>query len=412
MPNEALHGTIGHYVRVTAPLTEADPWATLVHLLAMGGNMIGGDPYVRIGPDRHPPRLFAAVVGDTARGRKGSSASMARYLLRRLDPDWNAARIMSGFGSGESIIAAVRDPTRDDPGSSDRRACVLEPEFARVLRVAARQGSTMSAIFRSAFDGDQLQSRTKDNVMTATNAHVSIIAHVTRAELAAEFTQSDTLNGFANRFLWVAAKRGPLLPHGGDTDQLDAYTDGCVQVLGDVLQHARQTGSVALDDDARALWEAAYTALADDLPGTAGAVTARAEPISLRVALIYALLDGARVIRREHLAAALAVVDHGLQTAVDLFGTSSSDADQVLRRLRAAVGYTLSTTAISRSFSGHWPTEKLQAALDVLEEAGEAYPTTVSTGGRPATHWTASQNGRVVGIPNLLDLIRKKEATT
>ena len=50
---------------------------------------------------------------------------------------------------GEGLIAAVRDVTGDDEWEApDKRRLVMEPEFARVLAVAAREGNILSAVLR------------------------------------------------------------------------------------------------------------------------------------------------------------------------------------------------------------------------------------------------------------------------
>ena len=51
----------------------------------------------------------------------------------------------------------------------------------------------------------------------------------------------------------------------------------------------------------------AYDALTEDRPGMFGAVTARAEAQTLRLAMLYALADCSYEIRRTHVESALAV---------------------------------------------------------------------------------------------------------
>ena len=45
-----------------------------------------------------------------------------------------ANRTLTGLSSGEGLIWAIRDLTTDDPGITDRRLLVVEPEFASVLK--------------------------------------------------------------------------------------------------------------------------------------------------------------------------------------------------------------------------------------------------------------------------------------
>src|SRR5205823_2555764 len=98
--------------------------------------------------------------------------------------------------SGEGLIWAVRDrimkrekvkekgevsyvEVEADPGVSDKRLLVYEPEFANVLKQTERQGNTLSAILRQAWDGLDLRTLTKNSPARSTGAHVSLIGHIT-----------------------------------------------------------------------------------------------------------------------------------------------------------------------------------------------------------------------------------------
>ena len=137
----ALYGLAGDVVHILEPHTEADPAALLVTFLALFGNAIGAGPHVRVGAAQHPARLFACLVGDTARARKGQSFAEVGSLFARADPEWWEAARAGGLTSGEGIIARVRD---DDQHPIEKRAHFYEPEFARTLAAAARDGSTLS----------------------------------------------------------------------------------------------------------------------------------------------------------------------------------------------------------------------------------------------------------------------------
>ena len=72
-------------------------------------------------------------------------------------------------------------------------------------------------------------------------------------------------------------------------------------------QFARTVGEVRRSEAARAIWYAVYERLAGDRLGLFGAVTARAEAQTMRLALVYALLDCSPLIEAEHLSAGLAL---------------------------------------------------------------------------------------------------------
>jgi hypothetical protein len=326
---EAFHGLAGDVVRTIEPQTEADPVAVLVQFLAAFGNACGRYAYRAVGPRRHYPNLFACLVGRTAIGRKGTAWSWVDALLAAASPDWHKGSVLCGLSSGEGLIAALRDE-----GSADRRLMAVEEEFGGVLRAAARDGSILSPVIRQAWDGGRLRVMTRHNPLCATDCHVSIVGHVTPPELSALMAQSEVLNGFANRFLWVCCRRSKLLPDGGELIDLSPL----VRRLEYALDIAQTPGLIAREREATALWYEEYARLTADTPGPLGAVTSRAAPQVLRLALVYALLDASHSIKGAHLRAALALWDYCYRSCQWIFGQSAgdSDTDQLLAALEAA----------------------------------------------------------------------------
>src|SRR5262249_25895500 len=113
------------------------------------------------------------------------------------------------------------DPKQHEPiarasEATEKRALVVEPEFARVLAVAAREGSTLSSIIREAWDSETLEVLTRKDPLRAEGVHVSIMAHCTIEEPRDRATTTDAANGFLNRFLFACVRRPHLLPAGGE----------------------------------------------------------------------------------------------------------------------------------------------------------------------------------------------------
>lgn len=100
-----------------------------------------------------------------------------------------------------------------------------------------------------------------------------------------------------------------------------------------LLFAGQQAEPLAFDADAREKWIAVYDQLSDGHPGMWGAATARAEAHTVRLALLYALLDCAPAIRVEHLDAALVHPHPGLS---DLFNRNKK-AREIDRALTALV---------------------------------------------------------------------------
>jgi hypothetical protein len=399
-PDEmAYHGLAGEIIRAIEPHTEADPAALLVQLLAMFGNAAGRGPHCFIEAARHGLNEFAVIVGDSANGRKGTSFNHVRKLFEQPAPEWTAERIMGGLSSGEGLIFNVRDPgppsndpkKPSDPGVEDKRLLVVESEFANVLRVANRQTNTISAVIRNAWDGITLRTMTRNNALKATDAHVSILGHITPEELRRELNDISILNGFANRFLFVAAKRSKIRPWGGRLP--DGELERLQSAVGCALDHARRLDRLDLDKDARRLWESVYETLTTAPPGSMGAIYNRSAPHVRRLAMIQAAMNGCERVSGEHLSAALALWQFCADSARYIFGESTGNplADDVLEYLRAAQELGMTRTEISNALGRHVSASRLTGALTTLERAGKVRREEIKdTGGRPSEKWYAT----------------------
>jgi hypothetical protein len=84
--------------------------------------------------------------------------------------------------------------------------------------------------------------------------------------------------------------------------------------------------------EAKQLWESVYRELSKDEAGLIGAVTARAEAQTTRLALLYALLDRSPHIDCIHISAARALWDYCETSARRIFADLTGDplADAIL----------------------------------------------------------------------------------
>ena len=252
LPKEAYHGLAGDFVRTIEPHTESDPVALYLQFLVFFGSVIGRSAHFVVEETRHCLNLFAVLVGATSKGRKGTALDHVRRLYEAVDPAWTGARIQSGLSSGEGLIWAVRDPTPQDPGVSDKRLMVIESEFASPLKMLTRDGNVLSPTVRQSWDSGELRILTKNSPAVATGAHISIVGHISADELRSELRSSSASNGFGNRFQWACVKRSKRLPEGGRVDR--QRLDPLIARLQQAVAHARRTGEVRRDDEAGELW--------------------------------------------------------------------------------------------------------------------------------------------------------------
>jgi hypothetical protein len=258
------------------------------------------------------------------------------------------------------------------------------------VRALERQGNTLSVVLRQAWDGSDrpLRTMTKNSPARATGAHVSMVGHVTVEELRRYLTDTESANGFGNRFLWCCADRSKKLPEGGRVDP--AEWDALCAELAQSLEFAESVGEVVRDEEARAVWGEVYGQLSDGKPGLAGALLARAEAHVMRLALLYALMDRSAEIKAAHLLAALALWDYVERAVYFVFGDALGDpiADDLLRLLRGSPSG-LSRTEISDYFQRHVSTERIGRALGLLLQHRLAARDQQQTGGRPSERWYA-----------------------
>lgn len=394
---DALIGIAGEVVRAIEPHTESDPQALLVQFLVAFGNVIGRGAHARAEADRHGCNLFAVAVGDSSKGRKGTSWGHVKGLFEKVDRTWFDSCLSAGLSSGEGLIYAVRDPGPDkhgkpDAGVAEKRRLLYESEFAGVLRTADRQGNVLSATLRQLWESGTHGSLVKSEPVRTTDAHISLVGHITRDELRRYFKSTEAANGFGNRILWACARRSKLLPEGGAFT--DALRDELAEKIRRAVEHGRTTGEIGRTDAAKLLWRREYPRLSRGERGLIGAILGRAEAQVLRLSVIYALLDRANEVDERHLRAALALWRYCEDSARWIFGSTgtSHDGTDLDGRLYAALVVTpdgLTRTEIRDLFSGHEAANEIDAALERLREAKRARSEDQATGGRPAKVWFA-----------------------
>ena len=401
----ALRGVIGELVRAIEPHSEADVVALLIQGLIAFGSTLNRSAYFSAEADRHHMNLNAVLVGETAKGRKGTSWGHIRRVFAAVDPDWASTRVLNGLSSGEGLIWAVRDeivkdepvrergkPTGDyqtvvvDRGIIDKRLLVLESEFASTLRVMGRDGNTLSAIIRQAWDSGDLRTMTKNCPAQATGAHISIVGHITRDELCRLIESTEASNGFCNRFLWLCVKRSKALPEGGHFDE--AAMAPITQRLNKAICFGRAAKELKRDDGARASWQAVYPELSEGKPGLLGAVISRAEAQVMRLACLYALQDMSYVVTTDHLTAALALWEYCEASAKFIFGQRLGDpiADELVTALRKHPNG-MTRTEIRDWFGRNRKAHEIDRGLALLAKQGLARKEELPSGGRPIERW-------------------------
>ena len=406
LDQKALPLLVGDFVELATRESEADPAAVLATLLARFGAEVGPEPHLMVGDTRHPARLMVAIVGASSKSRKGTSAEPVKRLfsLNSLDSHIPAHTSPGPLSTGEGLVFRVRDEVKKwqvdkggegkwvvvDPGEEDKRLFILDEELAAALNCSKRDGNTLSTCIRSLWDSGNADFLVKHNPTKTTGAHICITTHITEYELSKKLGETDAFNGFANRFLWICARRQQLVPF--PLPMPDREFEALKAEVFRRIALARTSQRMHLDDEAKHLWGQVYPELSKDNSGLAGCIINRAEAQTLRLALTYALLDGADEVTATHLESALAFWRYAEESALYVFG--GMEADPLTRKIVAALATgPLTATDLHKALGNRVSKDQLRSRLKELEARGRVKHLKEQTDGPPKhTYWLCERS--------------------
>lgn len=383
-----LYGLVGDVAQAGSNNTEANPFAIAAAMLAYLGAAVGRGPFMPIGDDRNHARLFMVHVGRSSRGRKGT----AKKLIYRIN---NAVKALDeylvpqvhrgGLSTREGLALMIHDGYKEGknevPAIEDKRLLVVESEFANILHQSKRDGNTLSAALRDAWDGTSIRPAVKTCRVWASDPHIGIIGDVTPSELRELMHARELTNGFANRFIFFWAEGDKVLPFPQYTpkDVVETLADRVAQVLrfaGADRHVDKDVMRMEFSPEAASLYARLYRGeLRDRSAGEhiTGLLDRRA-PVLLRLAMLFALTDQTTVIAVNHINAAMAWVRYWVdsvkfifQSAVDEAGAAATtDIAQRIVTYLATQGQATRTELTKGCFGGHVSKAALDKALDEL----------------------------------------------
>jgi hypothetical protein len=387
-----LYGLVGEVARAAcAANKEVNPHAAALAFMTVLAAGLGRGCYLAIGDDWHHPRLFALHAGRSGRGRKGTSTKLATRIARAMDerhPDVAFQRHSGGLSSREGLVMKIHDGYKEGKSEvepiHDKRLWILESEFANTLHQTGREGNTLSAALRDAWDGTSIKPATKTAPVYASKPHINLLGHITPSELVDMMKSRELSNGFANRFMMIWAEQGELDPFPSYTpkETIDALADR----LADVLRFAqadrfadRDHTRLQLDPEAAKRYAALYRGEFQDRSGgelVTGLLVRRA-PYLLRLAMLFALTDKAVTIEVRHLESALHWVRFWADSVRYIFASAAQeaafektqDAAQRIITFLGERGEATRTQLTRECFMGRVSRDVLDAAIDDLLKA-------------------------------------------
>jgi putative DNA primase/helicase len=394
-----LYGLAGDIGREAAKGTEANQYAATMNFLTFLAANVGRNVYLRIGNVVHHLNLFSLHVGRSSTGRKGD----ARALLNRIqheihrmyaatgDHNLLALSHSGGLSSREGLAFLIHDGYREGtiehPPVTDKRLLVVESEFANVLHQTRRDGNTLSAALRDAWDGLGIKPATKTARLWASDPHIAIAAACTPTELRDMMQARELANGFANRFIIFWAERENLVPFPQAAP--DKLVADLARLAVEVIQFAKRDYrwdsdpalarqdqvEICLAPKAKAEYERLYGVLNHQRDGELiNGLMARSAPMLLRMASLFALTDLQTTVDLQHIQAAFAWVQYWRESVKFIFNNAAEESTQ--REVESIAAKILawlneygqkSRTEISQQcLSGHVSRTRLDVALDSL----------------------------------------------
>lgn len=383
-----LYGLVGDIAKAGSNNTEANPYGVAASALAYLGAALGRGPYMPIGDDCNHARLFLVHVGRSSLARKGTAKKLIYRIhnaLKAIDGLLAPQVHSGGLSTREGLALMIHDGYKEGksefPAIEDKRLMVVESEFSNVLHQSKRDGNTLSAALRDAWDGTSIKPAVKTCPVWASDPHISIMGDITPSELRQLMPQRELTNGFANRFIFFWAEGDKVVPFPPPTPKgvVDGLADRVAQVLrfaGADCHSGKDVMRMEFSPGAASLYESLYRGeLRDRSAGEhiTGLLDRRA-PVLLRLAMLFALTDQTSVIGVEHINAALAWVRYWVdsvkfifQSAVDEAGAAATTSMvQRIVTYLATHGQATRTELTKGCFGGHISKAKLDQALDEL----------------------------------------------
>lgn len=317
-PESAWSKPFAHWREVTAPCTEAaleNIWAAL---LVAAGMTIGRNAW-RESPQPLYPNFYLLLLGSTGDSRKSTVLWLLRELLDRVGVKFqNLAGVASVEGIYEAL--AVCEGTK---------AIIYNDEFRALLAVGKRQ-TTQNLLPRlnSLYYCPKRDSidRVKDSTVII-EPFVSLVAATPKAYIDDLLGELEITGGFLNRFLIVSGSEQPPKPI------VRAPSAAAWESIAAPLREIGERFEISpthfeMTREAERLWCEFYTTWKNDRRGwqqKMTELTARCFEHVLKIAIVYAALDGEVQITAEALARAIALGEWLQSNTLSLFSDAALD---------------------------------------------------------------------------------------
>jgi hypothetical protein len=330
-PASAFFGWIGDYRDLMEPTTEAPDAFHLGTALTLIGAMIGRRVHVRYAGDALFPNLYTVLIGASGSSRKDTAIKrglavpqLQKSSMTFVKPAFNVSRDVS---SAEGLVSILKEQPN---------TLLYLTELSALMENARRKATrTILDKLIEAWDTPhKLENLNKNSPQTADNPCLSIIAATQPGRLAAQMSDEDIHSGFANRWLYLVGEGKDARPRPPAVDEVAAwrmYLD---------LKHAIESygdgKALVILPEVGQVWDDWYVSQHGerDVSEEEAAMRVRHATLIQKIALIYAVTEGAEAIGLRHIEPAMELVSWMWTQVKEMLKTWGVQTDtQVLQRI-------------------------------------------------------------------------------
>jgi len=303
LPEAAWHSLTREYREIVGPSTEASHAYHFACFVTAVGAALGRTVYIEKA-GRHYPNLFVVLVGKSGGARKGTALHFGMHLAQAL---YQKIGIVKSLDSREGFLEHLAELEKQQEGRAGVSAIVYLAELRSLIEKTRMEGlGNIVPMLCDAYDCPQdLTVHTRKNPISVPFPTVSLCAATTQRWIEG-LQMKDLEGGLGNRIMWVPGEPGRPIANPPARDQ--RRFSALVRNVRKQIAHWPQKHGTkfSLSPAAEARWEKIYAEIYahHDEDQLIEILCQRLQNHCLKVALIWAALDGQPVIEQSHLEAA------------------------------------------------------------------------------------------------------------
>jgi hypothetical protein len=306
LPEVVKAGLIGEYIELMAPTSEASESFHLGVGLTVAGAIMGRHVRVNFSGPLYG-NLFTLLVGVSGRSRKDTAIRRGRDFMWQSFSDGTVQRyipvsVLTDIASSEGLLGALENQPN---------ILLYLTELSKLMAKGRRESTrTIFGTLMEAFDTPpRMMNLSLKSKIVAENPYLSILSATQPKILEDLMSDAEVYSGFINRWLIIPGEpRGSIAWPPPVDAQISALL--LERMHKSIFDGFPEHAELTLSADARSFWSDWYDAdHAVARTEDEGAMRGRYATLIVKVALIYAVLDGEHLLTRAHLERGIALIE-------------------------------------------------------------------------------------------------------